>query len=318
MLAIVSLMLGRFSARRPSTRAVRETTWLSAASTLGEAAAIRRVASSTWPTADSTTGRTASLVSLRPATVSWTDPTIWRTLGAAASTVSRTSPIMWLMLAPLDRPEPDLFQDRVEHAWSRPPGAPCPAPAARVDWPVERMLTRDWPVRLDWIAIRASCLEPDGQVGRDRQADPGPEDPVDLGQGDGDDPARLDPGDPDLAAGPDALAVAEVDVDLAAVGQEARPAPGQRRAGPAGPPGPGRPPGRRGSRVPRIEHSSGFLPLRGFAVRDGHRRARQDVAGLARRLDPDLIGDPLTPRRASGPSGRRPARRGRPGGTSRR
>ena len=196
---MVWVMLGRFSARRPSTRAVRVTTCPSAASTLGEAAAIRRVASSTWPTADSITGRTASLVARMPAVVSSTDPTICRTFGPGdvdqlADLADRVAQV-----APLDRPEPDLLQDRVEHRGldpldDLPRGQRRLRLADREDvdpgLPGQARLDRDPGVG----------LEPVGQVVGHRQADPGPEDPVDLGQGDADHPPRLDPGDPDLGS----------------------------------------------------------------------------------------------------------------------
>ena len=89
------------------------------------------------------------------------------------------------------------------------------------------MLTRLWPVRLAWIVILTSCLSLLASVGRQRDPDPGPERPLDLGQVDVDDPARVDPGDPDRAADADPLAVAEDDVDRPLRGQEARPAAGQ-------------------------------------------------------------------------------------------
>ncbi len=171
-------------------------------------------------------------------------------------------------------------------------------------------------------------LEPVRQVGRDGQADPGPEDAVDLGQGDVDHPARLDPGDPDRAPRADALAVAEVDVDLAAVRQEARPAAGQAEQAHQG-------------RQRQDDHQADAdLASRGSSIhRDslpwGARLGLGRILGpgtLVRSQDPietsagslildrkrEIPGPPTHPSAASGPSGRTPARRGRRAGTRRR
>ena len=219
---------------------------------------------------------------------------------------------MWLMLLRSTGPSPTCSRIGSNMLVST-PSSTLPGSSATVDWPIERMLTRRLPGQARLDRDPGVLLEPDGQVGRDRQSDPGPERPVDLGQGHGDHPARLDPGDPDLAARPDALAVAEVDVDLAAIGQEAR---ARRRPSPSRPIRAARATTTtRPTRISRPEDRAliGVPSPKGLRGRVWPKDQRPRMSTSAR-----PTGARINPSAGSAPSGRRPARRGRPAGTSRR
>ena len=74
----------------------------------------RRVRSSTWPTVDSTAGRTASLISRKLVDVSWSEASNCRSRGPTESTVWRDLGDHVADVVALDRPQPDLLDDRVE------------------------------------------------------------------------------------------------------------------------------------------------------------------------------------------------------------